>query len=210
MKPRPSLIAVSDVARYGLPATLARLEALCSLSAPERVLVQLRDRALPARTRYAIGLELRELTRRYGQLLAINDRVDLALAVRADGVHLAEQSMSATEARALLGPTQFISCACHRPAELGSDRYGPADGLLLSPVFAERKGARALGPGALEEAKRRLEVDRPEQQIYALGGVDAASAERCAKLGMGVAAIGAVFDADDVTALVTALGIGRV
>ena len=72
---------------------------------------------------------------------------------------------------------------------------GPdADALVLSPVFAPRKGNPALGIAALERAADATRTRG--HALYALGGIDAASARRCAALGVGVAAIGAAFDAD--------------
>jgi thiamine-phosphate pyrophosphorylase len=165
--------------------------------------VQLRYRQLPDRERIALGHELRTLTRRHDQLLAVNDRCDLAFLLETDGLHLGERSITPEEARKLVGPL-WISRACHDPSQ--AEPRG-ADAVVLAPVLAERKGAAALGVDSLTAAKQVLAAGC---LLYALGGVDADSAPSCLAAGAdGVAAIGAVLDGRDVVPLLDALGIRR-
>lgn len=201
----PALIVITDIARYGRAQTLARLVVLLSAAVPGSVMVQLRDRALSAGDRLALGRELRKLTRSHGQLLCINDRLDLALVVGSDGVHLGEHSVTPSEARALVGSGFLITRACHDPDQL--IRVSGADACLLSPVFSPRKGNPALGFGAIERARQLLLANNAGQALYALGGVDADAARRCVRLGVGVAVVGAAFDAADPSELLEALGI---
>jgi len=204
----PALIAITDVARYGIQQTLARLGWLLARALPGSVMVQLRDRGLPGRERLALAQELRALTRRHEQCLCINDRLDLALVVESEAVHLGELSVSSADARALLGSRFIITEACHDPEQL--TRASVANARLLSPVFSPRKGNPGLGFEALERARSLLVAHNPHQAVYALGGVDAAAAARCAQIGVGVAAIGAVFEeATEPSALLVALGIWR-
>lgn len=203
----PALIVVTDVARYGRERTLDRLRSLLSAAVAGSVMVQLRDRRLAGHERLALARELRELTRRHQQCLCINDRLDLALVVDSDAVHLGEQSVSPADARALVGSRLVITRACHDPGLL--TRPSAANAWLLSPVFAPRKGNPALGFDALERARSLLLSNDPRQALYALGGVDTAAAERCAQIGVGVAVIGAAFDAVEASGLLTALGITR-
>jgi len=203
----PALIAVTDVARYGAERTLERLELLCARALPGSVMVQLRDRGLPGRERLRLARELRGLTRRHEQVLCVNDRLDLALIVESDAVHLGELSVSPADARALLGSRSIITEACHDPERLA--QASAVDARLLSPVFSARKGNAALGFPALERARSLLLEHAPRQTLYALGGVDAAAAARCAQIGVGVAAIGAVFEAAEPCQVLTALGITR-
>lgn len=203
----PALIVVTDVARYGREQTLDRLRSLLPAAVPGSVMVQLRDRRLPGQERLALARMLRALTRQHEQYLCINDRLDLALVVDSDAVHLGEASVSAEDARALVGSRLVITRACHDPAQLSQP--SAADAYLLSPVFAERKGNPALGFDALGRARSLLLAHDPRQALYALGGVDAAAAERCAQLGVGVAVIGAVFTVAEPSGLLAALGIRR-
>lgn len=203
----PALIAITDVARYGAQRTLERLALLCAGALPGSVMVQLRDRGLPGRERLALARELRGLTRRHEQFLCINDRLDLALVVESEAVHLGELSVTPADARALLGSRSIITEACHDPERLA--RASVANACLLSPVFSTRKGNPALGFQALERARSLLLAHAPRQTLYALGGVNVAAAARCAQIGVGVAAIGAVFEAVEPFQVLSALGITR-
>ena len=199
---RPRLIAITDTTLAPRGVLELRLERLLAAAVPKSVMVQLRDRELSDRERIALGRELRELTRRHHQLFAVNDRCDLALVLESDGVHLGERSISPEDARTLVGPL-WISRACHDPAR--AESLG-ADAVVLAPVVAQRKGANAHGIAALTAARSVLSGSNT--LLYALGGVDAASAAACLAAGAdGVAAIGAVLDGSDPLPLLEALGI---
>lgn len=201
----PPLMVITDVARYGVRRTLERVERLLAVAEPGRVVVQLRDRRLSARQRLAIGRDLRESTRRWQQLLSVNDRVDLALLLEADGVHLGEQSLLASTVRGWVGGRLRITRASHEPAIVGDD--AAVDGWLLSPVFAPRKGKPALGSEGLACAQAELRARGSQAALYALGGVDPEQARHCQSLGIGVAVIGAAFEPADPAPLLDALGI---
>jgi thiamine-phosphate pyrophosphorylase len=199
---RPRLIAITDTTLAPRALLVLRIERLLAAAEPGSVMVQLRDRQLPDRERIVLGRELRELTNRHRQLFAVNDRCDLALALASDGLHLGERSITVEDARALVG-SLWISRACHDPARAQS--LG-ADAVVLAPVVAARKGANALGVAALAAARRA--VLGSNALLYALGGIDAASAAACVAAGAdGVAAIGAVLDGSDPQPLLDALGI---
>jgi thiamine-phosphate pyrophosphorylase len=183
-----------------------RVERVLALARAGSVVVQLRDLALPTRERFALGERLVSLCRHYGQWFVVNDRLDLAVLLGADGVHLGEGSVSPGEARALL-PDAFISHACHDLA--GVVRPG-SDAAVLSPICSPRKGNAALGLEVLSRAQALLEGGDSTRALYALGGVDASNAAACIQNGAtGVAAIGAVLDDSDPLPLVRALGIHR-
>lgn len=203
---RPRLIAITDT-RRATPAELeARAEALLACAIPGSVLVQLRDPELTTRERLALGRRLRALAARYEQAFAVNDRLDLAVVLKADAIHLGEQSVSTSDARRVLGAA-WISRACHEISALAAL---DADAALLSPVLAERKGAPALGLAALGAAAQRAKTGVRPKLLYALGGVTADSARACLEAGAdGVAAIGAAFATEDPIPLLDALGIRR-
>jgi thiamine-phosphate pyrophosphorylase len=205
---RVRLMAITDIARFGVPHTHERAEKLCERAVPGSVLVQLRDRGLSGRERLSIARELARLVRRTGQGLVVNDRLDLARMVGADGVHLGEGSVTPSDARRLLGESAFVSRACHDPAALDESWLASVDAVLLSPIFAQRKGQPALGEAALGEAGRRLSQLPVRVRLFALGGVDAGAARRLAETEIGVAAIGAVFE-DDPGELLAALDLTR-
>lgn len=174
------------------PDLLARLAGLAALP-PEvraRVAVQLRDPELPPRALLALGRRLREATAAMGAALLVNDRLDLALLLGADGVHLGRRSVALADARALLGDAVFVSVACHDLADVDRAAAAGADAVVLSPIFASPAKGPPLGPGALRAARARLDqIPRPAA-LLALGGVDAGTAPACLAAGAdGVAAI---------------------
>lgn len=171
---RPELIVISDAATFGDTLTISETELWCAARAPGTLMVQLRDKVLSASARLHLGKELRRITRRHGQALVINDRIDLVVLLEADGLHLAENSVGTADARMALGQDVWISRACHSPVLV--DEYTDCDAIILSPVLASRKGNPALGLGALRVARQRLDAakdaDGPMRApaLYALGG----------------------------------------
>lgn len=208
---QPRLIAISDRRVSDRAHTLARFGELAGFARPGSVLFQLRDLDLSLSERLSFGRELVSLARAAGQAVAVNDRLDLAVLLDADAVHLGEAGIETEDVRNVVGSELWVSRACHsveRAAELD------ADGVLLAPVVAARKGRTPLGFEALTRARAALDRAGRGTLLFALGGVDAESAAACLGAGAhGVAVIGAVLDeaSDDVRwrSLVTALGIAR-
>jgi thiamine-phosphate diphosphorylase len=199
------LIALTERSVASAATTLSRLERLVTRARPGSIVVQLRDRELSARERLRFGSELRDLTRAHAQLFQVNDRLDLALLLDADGVHLGESAVSTSDARALLGPNRFVTRAWHDPERV---RELDADGVLLSPVFAPRKGAPALGIEALARARTLLRLGARPLRLFALGGVDQNGVAACLDAGAdGIAAVAAVIGSEAPEALLPALGI---
>ena len=210
----PRLIAISDLDAVGTEATLERARLLCSSCRPGTVLLQLRERSLAARSLLQIGRALSELCAQTGQTLAVNDRLDVALSLRVDAVHLGERSVRVSDARRLL-PDAFVYTAAHdAEAVLSSD----ADAVVLAPVMAPRKGAPALGLEVLTGLRHALGARttdtlsaRPRAPLlFALGGITAQNAAACLSAGAdGVAAQGAVWQGDAWRALCEALEIQK-
>ena len=156
-----------------------------------RFAVQLRDPELSSRALASLGARLRAATSPLGVALVINDRLDLALALGADGVHLGRRSVAVADARALLGPTAWISVACHDVDDVQRAATEGADAMTLSPIFTSPGKGTPLGTTALRAARSALSAfgGRP-LALYALGGVDRASAPSCFAAGAdGVASI---------------------
>ena len=199
----PRLIVITDLGVAPVEQLEERASRVAAAAVPGSVMIQLRDRDLPVRERLELGKRLVGIARAHQQLFVVNDRIDLALLLDADGVHLGESSVEPADARKILGPEKLISRACHDPA--AAEPRG-ADALLLSPVLRERKGNPPLGLLAIGAARSVAHQAR----IYALGGVDADGARQCVDAGFdGVAVIGAVLTAPDPLQIVSALGIAR-
>jgi thiamine-phosphate pyrophosphorylase len=158
--------------------------------------VQLREKDLPPRELYLLALEMRQLTQTYGARLLINDRVDIALAVGADGVHLTTTSLAADIARQLLGPDRLIGVSTHSCAEAQAAAEGGADFLVFGPVFFTPSKAPYGQPVGLDALRAvRAVVNSP---ILAIGGIKAANLEQVIGAGAdGIAVISAIISADD-------------
>lgn len=198
----PTLVVITEAAVRGASVTLERMTEVCRLAQPGTVAVQLRDRDWPVRARLELGAAIRRITAEWGQQLWVNDRLDLALLLSADALHLPTNGVAACSIRHHLtanGIRLAISEAVH-------DLNAPsvADIAMLSPIFESRKGRAALGADALTDYRRR----HPTPAVYALGGVDATTAPLALRAGArGVAAIGAPHEAP--RALLASLGLLR-
>jgi thiamine-phosphate pyrophosphorylase len=186
----PRVVQITESSALPEAELFARLAAVGALSPAQRgrFAVQLRDPGLSSRALADLGLRLRAATRPLGVALVVNDRLDLALALGADGVHLGRRSVTVADARALLGPAAWISVACHDVDDVIRAATEGADAATLSPIFASPGKGTPLGLGALRAARSALGARA--LALHALGGVDRASAPSCFEAGAdGVAAI---------------------
>lgn len=158
--------------------------------------VQLREKDLAPRELYPLAQAIRQLTWRYGARLLINDRLDVALAVQADGVHLTTTSLPTAVARQLLGPERLIGVSTHNVAEARAAAEGGADFLVFGPIFYTPSKAPYGEPVGLEALRAvRAAVTLP---ILAIGGVKKANLDQALAAGAdGIAVISAVIAADD-------------
>jgi thiamine-phosphate pyrophosphorylase len=139
--------------------------------------VQLREKDLAAAELYPLARELRELTSRHGACLLINDRLDVALAVKADGVHLGGHSLPVAVARKIVGPDKLIGVSTHRPEEVLETQRDGADFVTFGPVFFTPSKAAYGEPIGLEGLREAcITATLP---VFALGGV---TRERIAEL----------------------------
>lgn len=165
--------------------------------------VQLRAKAMPAAGMLRLARALRRVTLEASQLLLVNDRVDVALAAGADGVHLPSAGIPPAEARRLLGPGRLVAVSCHSAADVAAARDGGANLGTFGPLFdtpSKRPYGAPVGLDALREAAR---LGLP---LVGLGGVDAGNAASVVAAGaVGVAAIRAWLDAADSAAAVRRL-----
>jgi thiamine-phosphate pyrophosphorylase len=130
-------------------------------------------------------------------LFRVNDRVDVALEVGADGVHLGQEDLSCHEARKLLGPDKIIGVTVHNVAEALAAQAGGADYLGVSPIFSTATKADAgdpTGVALLNEIRRRVTLP-----LVAIGGITLANAPAVIAAGAdAVCAISAVVAHPDV------------
>jgi thiamine-phosphate pyrophosphorylase len=161
--------------------------------------IQLRDKFCSSRELIRIGRVIRGITRRSSVLFIINDRLDVALACGADGVHLGQEDMRTDVARQIT-PSGFIIGVSVRTVDdaLRAERDG-ADYVALSPVFSTGTKPDA-GPGhgleMLREIRRNVSVP-----VIAIGGISRENIRDVIAAGAdGVAVISAVVGAADIAA----------
>jgi len=188
----PALYLVTDRTASAEPLP-DRVAAALALVDPRRVAVQLREKDLSGAELLALGRAVLAVCRARGVRLLVNDRVDVALALGADGVHLGGGSLPASEVRRLF-PNALLGISCHGAEELGARAPG-ADFAVWGPVFATPSKSRygpPVGHSGVEEASR-LGVP-----LVALGGVEVGNAPGLSRKGFaGIACIRAVFSAQD-------------
>jgi thiamine-phosphate pyrophosphorylase len=159
-------------------------------------LVQVRDKAAGGRDLLELAQAVRRVTAPAGTRLVVNDRVDVAVAVEADGVHLPAGGIPPRDARMLLAPGRLVGVSTHSPAEAAAAAQAGADYVVFGPVYdtpSKREYGRPQGLPALAETCRRAPVP-----VLAIGGV---TLERVGELraagAAGVAVIRALLEAED-------------
>jgi thiamine-phosphate pyrophosphorylase len=158
-------------------------------------MVQLRDKDAPDDELVATGRELRAVCAGSGALLVINDRSDLALECRADGVHLGQDDQRVDEVREAVGDRLMIGISTHSPEQIATAERSAADYLGVGPVFetATKPGRAAVGLELVEHAARHA-----SKPWFAIGGIDPANAPAVAEAGARrLAVVRAIRDADD-------------
>jgi thiamine-phosphate pyrophosphorylase len=158
--------------------------------------IQLREKDLSSRAQYELAYEMRKLTTRYNAALFINDRVDIALAVDADGVHLGVSSLPIHRARKLLGKKRMIGVSCHNQVNAIAAQDFGADFITYGPVFHTPSKAvygPPIGIDSLREVAPRLHIP-----VFALGGINILNTSEVISAGAhGIALISAIIAAEN-------------
>ncbi len=159
--------------------------------------VQLRDQRSPLSDVVEAGGILRRLAADAGVLFIVNDRVDLALALDADGVHLGQEDFPPAVARRLLGPDKVIGVSIGNFDEARSELLDFADYVGVGPMFetrTKRDAGRAVGPDMIRGL--RPLINRP---MVGIGGIEVDNAARVISAGAdGIAVVAAIFGVPDI------------
>lgn len=157
--------------------------------------IQLRERDLPVRELHTLAMQLQhELP---DARLFINDRVDVALALRTQGVHLRESSLPAEVVRRLLWPSQLLGLSVHSlDGVIAAEQQG-ADFVVLGPIYdtpSKRIYGTPIGLRILEQAAQKVRIP-----IFAIGGITATRAREVRQAGaFGVAVLSSILSAANV------------
>ena len=173
--------------------------------AAELSLVQIREKRLSTRVLYEIVVRCVALTRGSRTRLLVNDRVDVALTARADGVHLTSESMPAAVVRHLCSREFLIGASTHSLAESRAARDGGADFVLFGPVF-ETESKKEFGQPQGVEKLREVSSELVSFPVIAIGGVTVQNSVECFHAGAsGVGAIRLFSDVSKLSDVVKAI-----
>ena len=160
--------------------------------------LQLRDKESSSGRLFQVALQLRKLTREAEVPLIVNDRLDIALAADADGVHVGQADLPASVVRKIMGPGRILGVSAETVAEAMAAEKDGADYLGVGPVFEARRTKPDAGePQGLELIEQIRGHSR--LPIVAIGGINAENVRTVREAGADAAAvISAIAAADDI------------
>ncbi|MDO8552660.1 MAG: thiamine phosphate synthase [bacterium] len=154
-------------------------------------LVQLREKESGAKDFISVAKKIQKITRRAKVPLIINDRVDIALAIDADGAHVGQSDMPAKLARELLGPKKILGVSAKTPAEALRAQNDGADYLGVGDIFGTRSkddAGKPIGSEAIRRIARAVSIP-----VVGIGGISAKNAAEAIAAGArGIAVISAI------------------
>lgn len=162
--------------------------------------IQYREKLLSKRESYKIALKLRGITRKYNAVLIINNDIDIALSVDADGVHLGQEDFPVQAARKILGDDKIIGLSTHSLKEAEDAQGLGVDYIGIGPIFKSiTKDVREpLGIEIIKEVKRISRVP-----VIAIGGINEENVSDVITAGAdGAAVISAIISREDITGAV--------
>jgi thiamine-phosphate pyrophosphorylase len=143
-------------------------------------LIQLRQKGIDDRTLFNMARDLRRWTNRFGARLIINDRADIARLVGADGVHVGQEDLPATEVRKIVGPHAMVGVSTHSLAQLAKAVNDGADYVGVGPVFPSKTKDFREFPGLDFVAAATAETSLP---AFCIGGITPHNIERIVEAG---------------------------
>ncbi|MFN3813914.1 MAG: thiamine phosphate synthase [Aquificaceae bacterium] len=182
MSTLPKLYAITDSERYGKDF----FQTLKGVLDRGVKMVQLREKKLSTKEYYEKAINVKKITSKYSAMLFINERVDIALAVEADGVHLPQDGLPPSCVKRIKKEL-IVGFSAH---SLDSALYAQSEGadfITLSPIFktSSHPEVEPIGLALLQDVCRTLSIP-----VYALGGIDWEKIKPCYKNGAyGVAGI---------------------
>ncbi|WP_420149428.1 thiamine phosphate synthase [Spirosoma sp.] len=149
--------------------------------------IQLREKTLSTRAFVELGTTLKQITQAHGAKLIINDRVDVALAIDADGVHVGQDDMPYQLVRSLIGPDKIVGLSINSVAELQTFIADEVDYIGIATIFSTDTKADTsslLGLAGLQEICHCVEIP-----TFAIGGIKAHNIQQVMQTGVSGAAV---------------------
>lgn len=198
---RLRLVVITDPTLAAPRTVVEVVRAAVEAGAPA---VQLRNKGQSARELLTVGRELRSITRAAGALLFVNDRLDVALALEADGVHVGPDDLTVAAVRAVAPPGFLIGRSADQLSVARQAVEDGADYIGCGAVYATTtKGdaGEVIGLDGLDAVARAVNVP-----VVAIGGITVARAAEVGRTrAAGIAVVGAVMAAGDVAGVVRTL-----
>lgn len=158
--------------------------------------IQVREKLLSTRALIKIGFELKKIAKKFGSLLIVNDRTDVAYAIGADGVHLGQEDLPIEFARKFLGRKRLIGISTHSLSQAFLAQDSGADYIGLGPIFATptKPEYKPIGLKPINRASWHLKIP-----FVAIGGINSENLEEVIKAGASrVAVVRALMEPDDI------------
>lgn len=187
----PHVCLITDPAR---PDLLEKIERALAAGV---TMLHLRGHMLPAADLYALAQVCANLCKQYGALFMVNDRIDVGLAVGADGFQLGARSLPLAIVRQLIGKDALLGASVHSLDEASKACADGADFLLAGTIFVSpsHPGGSINGPRLLRQIKKAY----PSVPLLAIGGITSANASQAVEAGAdGLAVISAIFEAPNI------------
>ena len=188
-----SLYLVTDSSYHDEPEFLRRVDLACQGGV---TLLQLREKECSSREYYQLACKVKEIADRYGIPLMIDDRVDIAQACGAAGVHLGAADLPVSVARKILGPDKIIGATAKTVPWAADEAAQGADYLGVGAMFptATKPDASTVPLDVLRDICQAVSVP-----VVAIGGIGKANLPQLSKTGVdGVALVSAIFAAEDI------------
>jgi len=144
-------------------------------------ILQLREKTMPAKKIVELGRKIKQLCLQYGCTFIVNDRVDIALILEADGVHLGQDDLDVKSAREILGNNIIIGVSTHAPEQAQKAVEDGADYIGVGPVFETptKLGRQAVGLGYAKWVAENIDLP-----TFAIGGIDEENFEQVLETGI--------------------------
>jgi thiamine-phosphate pyrophosphorylase len=158
--------------------------------------VQLRAKQISSREFLQIGQRLKVLTAKHAVPLIINDRVDIALALEADGIHLGQSDMPYRLARKILGYDKIIGLTINTLQQAEEAQNLDVDYLGVAPIFTTPTKADAGDPWNFNELKKLCQISK--HRLIGIGGITAQNVREVITTGLhGIAVVSAICGSQD-------------
>jgi thiamine-phosphate diphosphorylase len=176
------LYLITDSTLAGLPhAEIVRRAVSAGIK-----IVQLRDKQMTKKALYNEALSVRKLTLKHRATFIMNDYIDIALSVNADGVHLGQEDMPLEEARRIMGKKKIIGISTHNVKQAITAEKAGADYIGFGPLFktATKDAGTPRGLRRLREVRKRVRIP-----IVAIGGITPVNVLSALEAGADAAAV---------------------